>query len=106
MTGHNSTLARTQPWRDPRPRALESSDVSVSSGGSSQPVMKSHAAHPAKDNKVAIPRVSNSAILTSNRRVGQACDGCREQKAKCSGLRPACQRCRESDIRCNYTDKK
>ena len=59
--------------------------------------------------KVAIPRkraTTSSRDWRSSRRVGQACESCREQKAKCSGHRPTCRRCQEAGIRCSYGGRK
>ncbi|KAJ6010286.1 hypothetical protein N7522_005302, partial [Penicillium canescens] len=105
MAGHDTPLSRAQPWLGRCPHTLGSNEASVFSGAPGQPVMESHAPHPLKD-KVAIPRGLGPGIPTSNKRVNRACDSCREQKAKCSGHRPACQRCRQSDITCIYADKK
>ncbi|KAJ5898270.1 hypothetical protein N7504_008558 [Penicillium tannophilum] len=56
--------------------------------------------------KVAIPRIANASTWASSSRVSRACENCREQKAKCSGHRPACHRCKEADVRCSYGDRK
>ncbi|OQE43103.1 hypothetical protein PENCOP_c003G01107 [Penicillium coprophilum] len=56
--------------------------------------------------KVAIPRNSQPSSWTSSGRVSQACENCREQKAKCSGHRPACHRCLDSGVQCSYGDRK
>ncbi|KAJ5908885.1 hypothetical protein N7495_001567 [Penicillium taxi] len=57
-------------------------------------------------NKVAIPRPTNPITWTSSGRVSRACENCRDQKAKCSGHRPACHRCKDAGIRCSYGDRK
>ncbi|KAJ5504529.1 hypothetical protein N7463_007403 [Penicillium fimorum] len=56
--------------------------------------------------KVAIPRNSQPSSWTSSGRVSRACENCREQKAKCSGHRPACHRCLDSGVQCSYGDRK
>lgn len=58
------------------------------------------------NDKVPIPRTTlpNSSGRTG--RVSQACENCREQKAKCSGQRPACHRCQDAGVRCSYGDRK
>ena len=56
--------------------------------------------------KVAIPRNAQSSSWTSSGRVSRACENCREQKAKCSGHRPACHRCLDSNVLCSYGDRK
>ncbi|KAJ6102973.1 hypothetical protein N7486_005400 [Penicillium sp. IBT 16267x] len=56
--------------------------------------------------KVAIPRIANASTWASSSRVSRACESCREQKAKCSGHRPACHRCKDADVRCSYGDRK
>ncbi|KAJ5779233.1 hypothetical protein N7457_006953 [Penicillium paradoxum] len=56
--------------------------------------------------KVAIPRTSQPSSWTSSGRVSRACENCREQKAKCSGHRPACHRCQDAGVRCSYGDRK
>lgn len=56
--------------------------------------------------KVAIPRASNISESSINKRVGHACEPCREQKTKCSGDRPACQRCQDLGLSCFYGDRK
>ncbi|KAJ5840138.1 uncharacterized protein N7525_005326 [Penicillium rubens] len=56
--------------------------------------------------KVAIPRNAQSSSWTSSGRVSRACENCREQKAKCSGHRPACHRCLDSNVPCSYGDRK
>jgi len=56
--------------------------------------------------KVAIPRNAPPINPTSSGRVSRACENCREQKAKCSGHRPACHRCRDSGVQCSYGDRK
>lgn len=56
--------------------------------------------------KVAIPRNVQINTITSSGRVNQACDNCREQKAKCSGNRPTCQRCEDAGVCCVYGDRK
>ncbi|KAJ5659973.1 hypothetical protein N7507_006424 [Penicillium longicatenatum] len=56
--------------------------------------------------KVAIPRITTASAWPSSSRVSRACENCREQKAKCSGHRPACHRCKEADVRCSYGDRK
>ncbi|TDL21988.1 hypothetical protein BD410DRAFT_803810 [Rickenella mellea] len=38
-----------------------------------------------------------------NQRTGQACEKCRERKAKCSGARPSCARCIARGHVCEYT---
>jgi Fungal Zn(2)-Cys(6) binuclear cluster domain len=62
---------------------------------------------PGSTAKVAIPRVSNLSEQSSiNKRVGHACEPCREQKTKCSGGRPTCQRCHDFGLSCFYGDRK
>lgn len=57
--------------------------------------------------KVAIPRATPAADSGSvNRRVGHACEPCREQKTKCTGDRPSCQRCQDLALICSYGDRK
>jgi hypothetical protein len=57
--------------------------------------------------KVPIPRSAYPISHTTNSgRVSRACENCREQKAKCSGHRPACQRCQDSGMPCSYGDRK
>jgi hypothetical protein len=57
--------------------------------------------------KVPIPRtVYPSTWTTNSGRVSRACENCREQKAKCSGHRPACQRCQDAAMPCSYGDRK
>jgi hypothetical protein len=57
--------------------------------------------------KVAIPRAPGSFEQSNtNKRVGHACESCREQKTKCSGDRPVCQRCQELGLTCLYGDRK
>ncbi|EED13436.1 C6 transcription factor, putative [Talaromyces stipitatus ATCC 10500] len=57
--------------------------------------------------KVAIPRAPNLSEQSNvNRRVGHACESCREQKTKCSGDRPTCQRCQDLGLTCLYGDRK
>ncbi|OQE96375.1 hypothetical protein PENNAL_c0001G10135 [Penicillium nalgiovense] len=56
--------------------------------------------------KVAIPRNAQSSSWTSSGRVSRACENCREQKAKCSGHRPACHRCLDANVPCSYGDRK
>ncbi|KAI3136915.1 transcriptional regulator family: Fungal Specific TF [Penicillium roqueforti] len=51
--------------------------------------------------KVAIPRNAQSSSWTSSGRVSRACENCREQKAKCSGHRPACHRCLDAGVPCS-----
>ncbi|KAJ5972552.1 uncharacterized protein N7479_002470 [Penicillium vulpinum] len=56
--------------------------------------------------KVAIPRTSQPSSWTTSGRVSRACENCREQKAKCSGHRPACHRCLDASVQCSYGDRK
>lgn len=57
--------------------------------------------------KVAIPRATNLSEQSNvNKRVGHACESCREQKTKCSGDRPTCQRCQDLGLTCLYGDRK
>ncbi|EKV04571.1 C6 transcription factor, putative [Penicillium digitatum PHI26] len=56
--------------------------------------------------KVAIPRNAQSSGWASSGRVSRACENCREQKAKCSGHRPACHRCLDASVLCSYGDRK
>lgn len=56
--------------------------------------------------KVPIPRSAYPGNWTSSGRVSRACENCREQKAKCSGHRPACHRCQDAGVRCSYGDRK
>ncbi|KGO65653.1 Transcription factor, fungi [Penicillium italicum] len=56
--------------------------------------------------KVAIPRNAQPSSWTSSGRVSRACENCREQKAKCSGHRPACHRCLDANVPCSYGDRK
>ncbi|KAJ6027939.1 hypothetical protein N7540_003515 [Penicillium herquei] len=56
--------------------------------------------------KVAIPRTTRPVSWTTSRRVGQACENCRDQKTKCSGHRPSCHRCRDNGVWCCYGDRK
>lgn len=57
--------------------------------------------------KVAIPRAPNLSEQSNvNKRVGHACESCREQKTKCSGNRPTCQRCQDLGLTCLYGDRK
>ncbi|KAJ5585470.1 uncharacterized protein N7459_005270 [Penicillium hispanicum] len=56
--------------------------------------------------KVPIPRTTQPSHWTSSGRVSRACENCREQKAKCSGHRPACHRCQDAGIQCSYGDRK
>ncbi|KAJ5506152.1 hypothetical protein N7453_005109 [Penicillium expansum] len=56
--------------------------------------------------KVAIPRNAQPSSWTSSGRVSRACENCREQKAKCSGHRPACHRCLDANVPCSYGDGK
>lgn len=56
--------------------------------------------------KVPIPRSAYPSNWTSSGRVSRACENCREQKAKCSGHRPACHRCQDAGVRCSYGDRK
>ncbi|KAJ5123579.1 hypothetical protein N7448_009676 [Penicillium atrosanguineum] len=57
--------------------------------------------------KVPIPRSAYPSSWTpTSGRVSRACENCREQKAKCSGHRPACQRCQDADTPCSYGDRK
>jgi hypothetical protein len=56
--------------------------------------------------KVPIPRATNQMNAVTPGRVKQACQSCREQKAKCSGHRPACRRCEENSFSCVYKDRK
>lgn len=57
--------------------------------------------------KVAIPRAPNLSEQSNvNKRVGRACEPCREQKTKCSGDRPTCQRCQDLGLTCLYGDRK
>lgn len=54
---------------------------------------------------VAIPRlppVDTSLVEPARKRVGHACEPCRQQKAKCSGERPRCNRCAELNLECVY----
>ncbi|KAJ6012652.1 hypothetical protein N7522_003007 [Penicillium canescens] len=56
--------------------------------------------------KVPIPRAVHSVNAVTTGRVDQACQPCREQKAKCSGHRPKCRRCEENSLFCIYEDRK
>ncbi|QGA21768.1 hypothetical protein EYB26_009479 [Talaromyces marneffei] len=57
--------------------------------------------------KVAIPRAANLVEQANlNKRVGHACESCRDQKTKCSGDRPTCQRCQDLGLTCLYGDRK
>ncbi|KAJ5179865.1 hypothetical protein N7492_003075 [Penicillium capsulatum] len=56
--------------------------------------------------KVAIPRATFPSPSSNSGRVSRACENCREQKAKCSGHRPACHRCQDGGLRCSYGDRK
>lgn len=57
--------------------------------------------------KVAIPRAPSLLEQSNvNKRVGHACESCREQKTKCSGDRPTCQRCQDLGLTCLYGDRK
>jgi hypothetical protein len=57
--------------------------------------------------KVAIPRAPNLSEQSNiNKRVGHACESCRDQKTKCSGDRPTCQRCQDLGLTCLYGDRK
>ncbi|CAE7131820.1 unnamed protein product [Rhizoctonia solani] len=39
-------------------------------------------------------------------RIFQACERCRERKAKCDGLRPICTHCGTRDLNCEWADKR
>lgn len=56
--------------------------------------------------KVPIPRTVHSMNAVTTGRVDQACQPCREHKAKCSGHRPKCRRCEENSLFCIYEDRK
>ncbi|KAJ5613417.1 hypothetical protein N7510_006611 [Penicillium lagena] len=56
--------------------------------------------------KVPIPRISSPHHFTSGGRVSRACGNCREQKAKCSGHKPACHRCQDDGLQCSYSERK
>lgn len=56
--------------------------------------------------KVPIPRSTNPNIWTSSGRTSRACENCRDQKAKCSGHRPACTRCKDAGLQCIYSYRK
>ena len=60
----------------------------------------------AVDAKLPIPRNPRPKIVSSSGRVSKACENCHEQKAKCSGHRPACNRCQDSGAHCYYGDRK
>ncbi|KAL1965844.1 hypothetical protein VTN77DRAFT_5165 [Rasamsonia byssochlamydoides] len=84
----------------------EESDLSEYPGGQgSDAASKSYDRF--ASSKVAIPRATITADQpSSTRRVGHACEACREQKTKCSGDRPTCKRCQDLGITCTYGDRK
>jgi len=104
-TSSDSAFRSAPSWLDSGSSTMNSNVSSAVSGATGQPLIESPVQQPLNE-KVAIPRVSNPEIPTSNKRTSRACDACHEQKVKCSGHRPACQRCREGDIICIYTGRK
>ncbi|KAG8763532.1 hypothetical protein FRC11_002045 [Ceratobasidium sp. 423] len=43
---------------------------------------------------------------TGKARIFQACERCRERKAKCDGVRPICTHCATRDLNCEWADKR
>jgi hypothetical protein len=56
--------------------------------------------------KLPILRIAHPGNSVTSGRVSRAREKCREQKAKCSGHRPACDRCNDAGVRCSYSDRK
>lgn len=53
-------------------------------------------------NKVAIPRAGPAPQPPARRRIGRACQVCRERKIKCGGQKPACEQCATLGVECAY----
>ncbi|KAG8929129.1 hypothetical protein FRC02_005966 [Tulasnella sp. 418] len=47
-----------------------------------------------------------SPTPTKRQRTSQACEKCRERKAKCNGARPTCQRCAARGLPCEYAKER
>lgn len=53
-------------------------------------------------NKVAIPRAGTALQPPARRRIGRACQVCRERKIKCGGQKPSCEQCATLGVDCVY----
>ncbi|PWY61710.1 hypothetical protein BO83DRAFT_350807 [Aspergillus eucalypticola CBS 122712] len=58
-------------------------------------------------NKLLIPRARAQVSISSPRsRTLQACDPCRNRKAKCNGAKPTCINCERLAIECTYSEQR
>ena len=53
---------------------------------------------------VSYPQPGSSAVKRKAQRAAQACDSCRNLKAKCDEGRPTCLSCKEKNVPCVYRD--
>jgi hypothetical protein len=53
---------------------------------------------------VSYPPHGAAAVKRKAQRAAQACDKCRELKAKCDEGRPSCLSCKDKNVVCNYRD--
>ncbi|CAE7221045.1 unnamed protein product [Rhizoctonia solani] len=96
-----------------RPHALSVSNVGH---GDEQPWNLIPCAMPFAQDGVAgsggIPGVAGASFFlrsptpTKRQRTNQACEKCRERKAKCNGARPTCQRCAARGHICEYAKER
>ncbi|QRV88003.1 Fungal Zn(2)-Cys(6) binuclear cluster domain [Ceratobasidium sp. AG-Ba] len=59
-----------------------------------------------QDNSGAAAFFLRSPTPTKRQRTNQACEKCRERKAKCNGARPTCQRCQARGHICEYAKER
>ncbi|KAH8692227.1 putative C6 transcription factor [Talaromyces proteolyticus] len=101
-----SSIPSTQPGNPEWAQNLSDSSSTLV-GDSRLRVPDKHPSSRVGGAKVAIPRAPVFSEQSSgNKRVGHACEPCREQKTKCSGDRPVCQRCQDLGLSCLYGDRK
>lgn len=52
--------------------------------------------------RMAIPRASPLPPPATRRRVGRACQACRDRKIRCDGNKTSCKQCLDTSVACNY----
>lgn len=60
-----------------------------------------HSSIETKD-RIAIPHAGPLPPPATRRRVGRACQACRDRKIRCGGEKPSCRQCLNMSVYCTY----
>ncbi|KAL2073772.1 hypothetical protein VTL71DRAFT_11098 [Oculimacula yallundae] len=100
--------ARSQQYQGPPPPSNPyppaQSPMSATEPYGSNPYGPPGLSQPRDYQLVSYPSVGKQEVKRKAQRAAQACDSCRNHKAKCDEGRPICSTCKEKSYECHYRD--